>query len=132
MPRVSERLRCAPRQEGTGPVDRVATRKANHLAARLQTALELDALGTLATGLLFTDFSTPGPAQRAAFPKGNPYLTLCDKLGTLYYDEHFFQNAWRTRAGSRHADWPVQDATPAMVRLGVAMVESTKLTSSPT
>ena len=24
---------------------------------------------------------------RAAFPKGNPYLTLRDELGTIYHDE---------------------------------------------
>ena len=26
---------------------------------------------------------------RAAFPKGNPYLTLRDKLGTIFEDEDF-------------------------------------------
>jgi transposase len=28
---------------------------------------------------------------RAAFPKGNPYLTLRDKLGTIYVDEDFIE-----------------------------------------
>src|SRR3954451_9207483 len=26
---------------------------------------------------------------RAAFPKGSPYLTLCDRLGTIFKDGHF-------------------------------------------
>ncbi len=26
---------------------------------------------------------------RAAFPKGNPYLTLRDNLGTIVEDDHF-------------------------------------------
>ena len=26
---------------------------------------------------------------RAAFPKGNPYLTLRDQLGTIVLDDHF-------------------------------------------
>ena len=26
---------------------------------------------------------------RAAFPKGNPYLTLCDQLGMIFQDEDF-------------------------------------------
>ena len=26
---------------------------------------------------------------RAAFPKGNPYLTLRDQLGTIFQDDHF-------------------------------------------
>jgi transposase len=28
---------------------------------------------------------------QAAFPKGNPYLTLRDKLGTIYADEDFIE-----------------------------------------
>ena len=26
---------------------------------------------------------------RAAFPEGNPYLTLRDQLGTIFHDDHF-------------------------------------------
>ena len=28
---------------------------------------------------------------QAAFPKGNPYLTLRDKLGTIFEDEDFIE-----------------------------------------
>ena len=30
-----------------------------------------------------------GRIARAAFPKGNPYLTLRDRLGTIFADEDF-------------------------------------------
>ena len=36
--------------------------------------------------------SVPDPTirvARAAFPKGNPYLTLRDELGVIFHDEDF-------------------------------------------
>ena len=29
------------------------------------------------------------PCKTTAFPKGNPYLTLRDQLGTIFQDDHF-------------------------------------------
>ena len=52
-------------------------------------------------------------AARAAFPKGHPYLTLRDGLGTIFQDEDFAPlfpawghpglPPWRPRVGDHHA-----------------------------
>jgi transposase len=43
---------------------------------------------------------------RAAFPKGNPYLTLRDNLGTIFEDEDFSASFLNTDSRHYHpGDW---------------------------